>query len=164
MERVFEAFGEDMRAVPKMTLRAGDAVDVYQPSCPFDASMDAVTDDYLEKYFCGLTYLDAQSWRHYLPCFMAYALKTLETPFNASDALLASLRPPDREPPRLSSLTAQQEGVVIEFLEIMAFDPKSASQDLACQVMEEWWIPGAVYRPSNAQQTVPADRPKAGSG
>jgi hypothetical protein len=62
------------------------------------------------------------------------------------DALLNNLRPPDREPPRLASLSADQEKVVVEFLELLAFSNTSAIRHFACQVLEEWWIPGALYR------------------
>jgi hypothetical protein len=63
-----------------------------------------------------------------------------------TDALLWSLRPPDREPPRLGSLSAEQEAVVVAALDVLAFDPRSACQDLAMQVLEEYWVPGAFYR------------------
>jgi hypothetical protein len=148
IERVFSAFAEDLRTVPPMSLRGGNAVDDYREATPFDVSLDAVTDEYLEKYFFGVAHLDPASWRHYLPHLIDLALRTLDRPGNATDALLMSLRPPDREPPRLSSLSAEQERVVVDFLEVMAFDPRSMSQAFACQVMEEWWIPGALYRPA----------------
>ncbi len=51
-----------------------------------------------------------------------------------------SLRPPDREPPRLSVLTAEQKSVIIKFLERMAFEERSDYQDEAIEVLEEYWI------------------------
>jgi hypothetical protein len=62
------------------------------------------------------------------------------------EGLLHSLRPPDREPPRLASLTVEQESVIVEFLEDLAFSEDSANQDFAQQVLEEWWLPDALYR------------------
>jgi Family of unknown function (DUF6714) len=63
------------------------------------------------------------------------------------DALLSALRPSDRVPPRLASLTEAQEAVVREFLELLAFgDEPSPYRDLALQVLEEWWLPNALYR------------------
>jgi hypothetical protein len=62
------------------------------------------------------------------------------------DSLLMSLRPPDREPPRLSSLTRTQEDLVVSFLEVLAFDDTSAWQLYAMQVLEEYWVPNALYR------------------
>jgi hypothetical protein len=63
------------------------------------------------------------------------------------DALLSSLRPPDRTPPRLASLSEEQEAVLREFLEEIAFAAEpNHYQDLAMQVLEEWWIPDALYR------------------
>ena len=67
---------------------------------------------------------------------------------NVTDALLSSLRPPDREPPRLASLSPEQEVLVTRFLDILAFSEESAHQELACQLLEEWWAPGALYRPA----------------
>jgi hypothetical protein len=61
--------------------------------------------------------------------------------------LLNSLRPPDREPPRLASLSPEQMAVVTGVLDLLAFSDESAYRDLACQVLEEWWAPGALYRP-----------------
>ena len=62
------------------------------------------------------------------------------------DGLLASLRPPDREPPRLASLSAEQEAVVVAVLDVLAFDERSLHRDLAMQVLEEYWVPNSLYR------------------
>ena len=62
------------------------------------------------------------------------------------EAVVWTLRPPDRDPPRLGRLSAAQESVVVAVLEHLAFSPHSRSQDLALQVLEEYWIPGALYR------------------
>jgi len=67
------------------------------------------------------------------------------------DAFLTSLRPPDREPARLASLSVEQEAVVSAFLDVMAFHDTSVHQELARTALEEWWAPGALYRPSVAQ-------------
>jgi hypothetical protein len=65
----------------------------------------------------------------------------------ALEGLLWSLRPPDRTPARLASLTPEQEAVIIEFLDCLASVEHLAEGDLVLQVMEEWWVPGALYRP-----------------
>jgi hypothetical protein len=59
-----------------------------------------------------------------------------------------SLRPPDREPPRLASLSPAQERVVRQLLEALAFAEDSVWQADACQALEEWWIENPLYRPS----------------
>ena len=59
---------------------------------------------------------------------------------------LNNLRPPDRTPPRLASLSPEQENVVTAFLDLLAFSESSAHKDFACQILEEWWVPGALYR------------------
>ena len=66
----------------------------------------------------------------------------------AVEGVLHNLRPPDREPPRLASLSAEQEAVIVAFLEEQAFSDDSANREFDMQVMEEWWIPGALYRPT----------------
>jgi hypothetical protein len=144
-EAVFRA---DAEVEPPMTLRAGDAVDSHaEPPAP-DPALDTASDAYLETYaHFALPYLDAASWRHYLPRLIGYTLRHLDDPRSmVPEALLWSLRPPDREPPRLGSLSAAQEAVVVAVLDVLAFDERSVHQDLAMQVLEEYWAPGALYR------------------
>jgi len=146
--RAEAAFRADAASRPTVTLRGGDALDSYAEPPAHDPTIDAPSDDYLERYaFSGLTYLDAASWRHYLPRLIRYALEHLGAPRSmVAEALLWSLRPPDREPPRLGSLSAEQEAVVVAVLDVLAFDERSLDRDLAMQVLEEYWIPGALYR------------------
>ena len=145
----FEAFRADADTVPPLTLRGGNAVDSYDVAEPFDPARDEPTDAYIEGFaFWGLGYLDAQSWRHYLPRLVSYAFRRPDDPAMAMEALIRSLRPPDRYPPRLATLTAEQEAVVVAFLETLALgDGSSHVQDDAQQALEEWWLPGARHRP-----------------
>jgi len=148
--RAFDAFKADVEAVPPITLRGGDALDSYDEPPPYDAAIDEPTDDYLETFaFNGLNFLDPPSWRHYLPRLIDYALRNIASNAPgtmAIDGLLWSLRPPDRDPPRLASLTRDQEEVVVAALDQLAFSDDSVYRKDAMQVMEEWWIPGALYR------------------
>ena len=145
--RASEAFRADALAAPRMTLRGGYAEDSYDVAPPPDPVLDELTDDYLEAYtFWGLAYLDPASWRHHLPRLIDYAFRHMDDPKMAVEGLLHNLRPPDRDPPRLASLTAEQEAVIAAFLENMAFSEDSANRDFAMQVLEEWWIPDALYR------------------
>jgi len=141
---IFAAFSADASAFPAMTLRGGDALDAGRPAPPFDVLVDAISDEYLEAHPWGSGYLDAASWRHYLPFMMAYALRQIDRPSDVTDALLTSLRPPDRVPPRLASLSKVQETVVLRFLDVLAYSDQSASTDLAAMVLTEWWTPGAI--------------------
>lgn len=149
--RAFDAFRADLEVAPPITLRGGDAIDGYDEPPPYDAAIDDPTDNYLETFaFNALNFLDAASWRHYLPRLIDYALRHIAS--NASgtmaiDGLLWSLRPPDRDPPRLASLTPEQEEVVMAALDQLAFSDDSVYRADAAQVMQEWWIPGALYRP-----------------
>lgn len=135
--------------LPAMSLRAGSAVDGYETPPPFDAALDAVTADYLEHYFWGLPHLDAVSWRYYLPILLGHALANLGNPKSmAVDALLASLRPPDRSPPRFALLSEAQTQMVCSVLEALAFQEDSAWKDPAILALEEYWAPGATYHDS----------------
>jgi hypothetical protein len=145
--RAHKAFRADALAAPRMTLRGGYAKDSYDFAPPPDPVLDEVTDQYLEAYtFWGLTYLNPASWRHYLPYLIDYTFRHMDDPKMAVEGLLHNLRPPDREPPRLASLTPEQEAVIVAFLENVGFSEDSANRDFATQVLEEWWIPDALYR------------------
>ena len=141
---VFAAFAQDAQAFPAMTLRSGEALDGGHAAIPHDVVADAVSDDYIEAHPWGIGWLDAGSWRHYLPFMMAYALRHIDEPGDVTDALLTSFRPPDRDPPRLGSLSKAQETVVLRFLDALAHSDDSASRDLAAMVLSEWWTPGAI--------------------
>lgn len=145
--RANEVFHVDALTTPQMTLRGGYAADSYDFAPPQDPDLDNLTDTYLEDYtFWGLAYLDPSSWRHYLPHLIDYTFRHMDDPKMVVEGLLHNLRPPDREPPRLASLTAEQEAVIVAFLDEVAFSEDSANRDFAMQVIEEWWIPDALYR------------------
>jgi hypothetical protein len=148
--RAFEAFHTDAALPPPLTLRGANAMDSYQHPMAFDPAEDEPTDAYLEGFaFWGLGYLDARSWRHYLPRLIDYAVRRPDDPAMVTEALVRSLRPPDRYPPRLATLTAEQEDVVRMFLEHAALgDTLPHVQDDAQQALEEWWLPNARSRPS----------------
>ena len=141
---IFAAFSAEGTAFPPTTLRGGDALDLDKPAPPFDVLVDAISDEYLEAHPWGSGYLDPTSWRHYLPFMMEYALRHITEASDVTDALLTSLRPPDRTPPRLGSLSKAQETAVLRFLDVMAYNEDSASMDLAAVVLSEWWTPGAI--------------------
>ena len=145
--RFREAFAADLAAAPQITLRHGDAIDSYASAPTPNQAADAVTDAYLEQFCWGLPHLDPASWRHYLPALADFAQRHIGSNSNVVGSLIDSLRPPDRAPPRLASLTAAQETLVRELLEMLAFSPESAWQAQACQALEEWWIENAQYRP-----------------
>jgi hypothetical protein len=155
VKRAYDAFRADIEAPPPMTLRGGNAVDSYESPPPYDAAIDQPTDAYLATHtYWGLGYLDAASWRHYLPQLIAYTFRHLADPTTmAPEGLLFSLRPPDREPPRLATLSHQQEAVIVAFLENLAFsDDAGYYQEDALQILEEWWLPNALYRNRPSQE------------
>lgn len=144
--KAFVVFAIEAAAKPSVTLRAGNALDDYNEPAPFDPTADELSEGYFEKYSWGIGYLDSASWRHYLPHLIEYSIRHINQGGLVVDSFLNSLRPPDREPPRLASLNSEQESVVTEFLEVLAFEEQSAHKELACQALEEWWLPGALYR------------------
>jgi hypothetical protein len=150
VRRAFAVFDQDASHPPPLSLRGGYELDGYQRPHPFDPSIDTPTGTYLEQFtFNGLGFLDARSWRHYLPRLIEYAFGHPEDPAMTVEALVRSLRPPDRYPPRLGSLNAEQETVVREFLEMVALgDLAPGLQEEAQQALEEWWLPGPRARPS----------------
>jgi hypothetical protein len=158
----FAAFSADGADVPALSLRGGDALDADRPVPPFDVLADAVSDAYLEAHPWGTGWLDPASWRHYLPYLLAYALRHLETTNEVTDALLTSLRPPDRNPPRLATLDRAQETVVLRVLDVLAHAPGAATADLAGQVLAEWWTPGAIARQPEDEFGRPSDLDSGG--
>jgi hypothetical protein len=80
------------------------------------------------------------------PSYAEYALRDRARSHLGINAFLKTLRPPDRDPPRLASLSVEQEGLIREMLEVLAFSSDSAYQAEACQVLEEWWIENPLYR------------------
>jgi hypothetical protein len=123
VRRAAAAFRADAERPPRTTLRGGDSLDAYEQPPPYDPGLDAATDDYVETYASyGLVYVDADSWRHYLPRLIEHALRNHDVRDRpraglAIGALLGSLRPPERDPPRLATLTIEQERVIIDLLD-----------------------------------------------
>jgi hypothetical protein len=150
VEAVALAFKDESAEPPSTSLRSGNALDDYEAPSAFDARVDKGTDEYIERYIWGLGHLDPRSWRHYLPILVEYTLRHAEGGSYIGDALLTSLRPPDSDPPRLTTLSVEQESVIVELLDYLAFSEASAHQAFACQLLEEWWAPNAVYRPRTA--------------
>jgi hypothetical protein len=151
--RAFDAFRDELRDAPPTSLRGGNDIDSYDVPTPLDPAADAPTDTYLEQHaFWALPHLDSRSWRHYLPHLIDYALRHPDDPAMVTEGLVRSLRPPDRFPPRLASLNAQQEAAVRTFLETIARETMpGAAREEAQQALEEWWGPHPRARPTAAE-------------
>ena len=127
LRRVRLAFRVDIASRPPLTLRGANAVDGYDEPEPFDADADAPTDEYLERFtFWAMPYLDARSWRHYLPRLIEYALAHPVDPRMVTESLVRSLRPPDRLSPRLATLDRKQEAVIVDLLTLIAVEANSS--------------------------------------
>ena len=142
--RAQAVFRADLVLDPPITLRGGNALDDYEQPSAFDSRLDDPTDTYLEQYaHYGLTYLDPPSWRHYLPRLVDYALRHYKECDGRSglviEGLMASLRPPERQPPRFATLSPEQRALLGEFLTLLAFDDGSSWQDDAVELLEAYW-------------------------
>ena len=127
-------------AGPTLSLRGGNALDDYATPPPYDATLDAPTDDYIEAFHWGIHHLDPDSWLYYLPILLTYSLSQMEDGTSeAVDTFLFSLLPPDRDPPRFSTLTPPQVAAVVSVLEALGFSPNSRYQDDALQALQEYW-------------------------
>jgi hypothetical protein len=171
VRRAFEVFRADVEAPPPLTLRGGDRVDSYDLPEPFDAQVDEPTDAYIEQFaFHAMPFLDPRSWRHYLPRLMDHVFRRPDEPTGlVVQALIRSLRAPDREPPRLTTLNAEQEEVIVAFLEAIARDPQRENDaEDARQALLEWWVPNARHRPNaeeiEARRNEPVEWHEVGAG
>jgi len=168
LRRVRLAFRVDLAAPPPLTLRGANAVDGYDEPEPYDPQLDTPIDAYLERYtFWAMPYLDAHSWRHYLPRLIEYALSHPTDPHMVAEALVRSLRPPDRLTPRLATLDRGQEAVIVDLLKLIAVDDRPhGARDDAIAALEEWWLPGARVRAEAAapRAVTPTTYRDVGSG
>ena len=141
------SFRPSAQDVPPLTLRGGNALDDGLAAPAYDAQIDAPSAEYFEANHCGIPYLDPVSWRYYLPLLQDYALQNIRNPSSlAIESFISSLRPPDRVPPRLESLSPAQKATVVAFLDRLAFDDASVWKSQAITALEEYWAPGALYR------------------
>src|SRR6185437_3263882 len=131
-----------------LSLRQGDEIDSHETPTPDDLPVDwrLVSERELDEHQWGFTHLDAESWRFYLPAFLAYSVRH----FSRGESLvigacLSNLRPPDRVPSRFATLTERQRQAVVSVLEFLAFGCKSDFTADACQVLEEYWIEHPLY-------------------
>ena len=125
---------------PPLSLRGGNAIDDYEAPPPYDPALDRPTDEYIESFHYGIHFLDPASWLYYLPILLNYSLAQMEAGISAAvDTFLFSLRPPDRDPARFGTLSADQQAVVVAVLEALGFSPDSKYQDDALQALQEYW-------------------------
>ena len=144
--QIASAFAAELVATPKTSLRGAAEIDIGRRPPAFDLELDSPSPAYLEQHAYDLPFLDAESWRIYLPRLLALAVSHVGSS-DAVDGLLSSLRPPDTEPPRFASLSAKQEAAVVAVLDFLAFGEESAHSAAACTALEEWWGTAPLYRP-----------------
>lgn len=109
------------KVAPSITLRSGCRLDDHMNHEDFDPSKDQISDEYLRKYICGLTYLDFSSLKYYLPYLITYAESNYAS--NDSDViidgLLETLKLDRFNKERLVLLSLDQKRSIIEFLKML---------------------------------------------
>jgi hypothetical protein len=147
LHSISEAFPSDV-AHAALSLRQGDEIDSHETPAPdvIPVNWRDVPENELETYHWGFTYLDAESWRFYLPAFLTYSVRYLSRGKSlVVAACLSNLRPPDKVPSRFSTLSVCQRRTVVTVLEFLAFDSESDFTTDACQVLEEYWMEHPLY-------------------
>jgi hypothetical protein len=144
--RVIAAFKSELQTLPVISLRGGDTLDDYGVAPAFDPDEDAPSDDYIERFHCGVNYLDAQAWRHYLPILLLYMLRNMGDQASlALPTVVRSLRPAGSDPSRFGWLSPAQEATVVTVLDALAFEDASTWKTEAVEALEDYWAPGANY-------------------
>jgi len=105
-------------------------------------------DGLVETEYAALSFLSPEGFRHFIPAYMGFALRRLESGAAAVDSTIWSLAPVFYEDPalqdfavsKLSPLTEEQRAAVIVFLEAVvelgdAYVAEQAERALA------WWRP-----------------------
>jgi hypothetical protein len=147
LDSISAAFPAD-GAKAALSLKRADEIDSHDTPTPEVVPTDwrNVSEPELEEHHWGLTHLDAESWRFYLPAFLAYSVRHLSDGDSlVIAACLSNLWPPDRKPSRFSTLIDSQRQTIVSVLELLAFDGESGFTTDACQVLEEYWIEHPLY-------------------
>jgi hypothetical protein len=132
-------------AVATVTLEEGNKIDEYKGALE-DFSMHckniswATLDSiYLEKFYCGVSYLDAQSWLAYLPALLTYAVTHVNSGTGLpTDALLSSLRPGSCHFEYFRTCSENIRKVTFAVLEFLATESNSQFEEDALQVIQEY--------------------------
>jgi hypothetical protein len=98
------------------SLRASNALDDYEQPPEFDPGLDRPTDQYLEKYYHGIFFLDPESFVYYLPIVLEYGLANPESTSMAVDTLLFAMRLGAPEGASCPPLPEVQAGAVVAAL------------------------------------------------
>lgn len=147
IDKAYSEFHFRRNQVPNISLRSGRAIDSRREEIEFDSKLDVPTNEYLEKNYDGICFLDQESWKYYVPILIEFTIKNyVSSSSMVIDSFISSLRPPDRVPPRFGALNEKQEIIIIEFLDKLAFDEQSNWKKEAMLALEEYWAPGALYR------------------
>ena len=140
LSRRIEASFPPSDSPPRLSLRAGNALDDYATPPPFDPALDRPTGEYIEAFHFGIHHLDPESWRYYLPILLNYAISEMTSEVSqALDTFFFSLRSPDRDPPRFASLSPEQSATVEAVLEAVGFTEGSRYQEEALEALQEYW-------------------------
>jgi hypothetical protein len=110
----------NLKGPPNMTLRSGHNIDRHCPALPFDPNEDNDSGLYLNKYACGLTYLDFSSWEYYAPIFMKHILDIYAYSSDvASESFLRTIEACPYNIKRINMLDLIQKKTILIFLNLL---------------------------------------------
>jgi hypothetical protein len=123
-----------------------DIVDLY----PIEHWRD-MPDDLVETEYAALSFLSPDGFRHFIPAYMDFALRRLESGAAAVDSTIWSLAPVFYDDPglkdftvsKLSTLTEAQRAAVIAFLEAVGEHGDDYVAEQAGKALA-WWLSPAV--------------------
>jgi len=148
--KLVEAFG-NVGMPPAISLRGGNALDDYEEPPPFDPELDRPTDEYIERYYHGIHFLDADSWHHYLPVLLGYALGHPESESMALDTLLFSLDPRNGDYPVFPCLSSSQAAAVRGALEVLLEQADEFDRPEFALALERVWEIDDANDPDDSQ-------------
>lgn len=128
----------------KMTLEDGDKIDNYDARQEDYEAQNrkidwrTISDEYLQKYYCGITYLDQKSWNGYLPVFLGYCMHHYaDEPGIVIETFLWNLRPHCTHFYYLKQQTPEVQQLVARILEFLGLESSSQFKDEALQILQE---------------------------
>jgi hypothetical protein len=103
-------------------------------------------DELVESEYAALSFLSPDGFRHFIPAYMSFTLRHLESGAAAVDSTIWSLSPVIYTDPglrefvlsKLAGLTAAQREAVLEFLEAIRELGDDYDADQAAQALAYW--------------------------
>jgi hypothetical protein len=113
---------------------------------PRPSNEDLLPDELVESEYAALSFLSPDGFRHFIPAYMSFTLRHLESGAAAVDSTIWSLAPvfyedaglKDFVVSKLASLTDSQRAAVVAFLEAVRELGDEYLADQATQALSYW--------------------------